>query len=40
MSLTISPINSIYVEKNYNSGGEVATESLQDARAVTVTLYP
>jgi putative CocE/NonD family hydrolase len=39
LRLTISPINSIYSEKNYNSGGEVATESLQDARTVTVTLY-
>jgi uncharacterized protein len=39
LRLTISPINSIYSEKNYNSGGEVAAESRQDARAVTVTLY-
>jgi putative CocE/NonD family hydrolase len=39
LRLTISPINSIYSEKNYNSGGEVVTESLQDARTVTVRLY-
>jgi hypothetical protein len=32
-------VNSLYFEKNYNSGGEVAAESMKDARAVTVTLY-
>jgi putative CocE/NonD family hydrolase len=39
LRLTISPVNSIYSEKNYNSGGEVAAESLQDAHTVTVMLY-
>ena len=39
LRLLISPINSIFSEKNYNSGGEVSSESMQDARAVTVTLY-
>ncbi len=31
--------NSIYLEKNYNSGGEVAAESRRDARTARVTLY-
>ncbi len=39
LRLVIAPINSIYWEKNYNSGGKVANETLRDARAVTVTLY-
>jgi uncharacterized protein len=39
LRLTLSPINSIYSEKNYNSGAEVAAESLKDARPVTVRLY-
>ena len=39
LRLIVGPINSIYREKNYNSGGVVQTESMADARAVTVTLY-
>ena len=39
LRLVIGPVNSLYFEKNYNSGGEVAAESMKDARAVTVTLY-
>jgi hypothetical protein len=39
LRLTITPINSIYSEKNYNSDGMVAAESMQDARPVNVTLY-
>ena len=39
LRLIIGPINSIYREKNYNSGGAVASESMTDARPVTVTLY-
>ena len=39
LRLVISPVNSIYSEKNYNSDGEVASESMKDARTVTVTLY-
>jgi putative CocE/NonD family hydrolase len=39
LRLIIAPINSIYSQKNYNSGGVVAAESLKDARTVTVTLY-
>jgi uncharacterized protein len=39
LRLVIAPIDSIYLEKNYNSGGVVAAESLSDAKPVTVTLY-
>jgi len=39
LRLVITPINSIYNEKNYNSGAVVANETLQDARPVTVTLF-
>jgi len=39
LRLTIGPVNSIYAEKNYNSGGVVATESMSDARPVNVALY-
>jgi hypothetical protein len=39
LRLVIAPVNSIHSEKNYNSGGVVAEETLKDARTVTVTLY-
>jgi putative CocE/NonD family hydrolase len=39
LRLVIEPINSIDSQKNYNSGGEVSSESMKDARPVTVTLY-
>lgn len=39
LRLVIGPINSMYAEKNYNTGGVVAAESGKDARKVTVTLY-
>lgn len=39
LRLVIGPMNSIYWQKNYNSGGVVAKESMQDARPVTVTLF-
>jgi uncharacterized protein len=39
LRLRIAPINSIYTEKNYNSGKQVADESMSDARSVTVRLY-
>jgi uncharacterized protein len=39
LRLVIAPIDSIYLEKNYNSGGVVAEETLSDARPVTVRLY-
>src|SRR5438105_4286970 len=31
--------NSIYTEKNYNSGGVVANESAKDAKTAHVTIY-
>lgn len=39
LRLAIAPVNSMYAEKNYNTGGVVAEESGKDARTVTVTLY-
>ena len=39
LRLTITPNNSIFLEKNYNAPGEVAAQSMKDARTVTVTLY-
>lgn len=39
LRLVIGPINSIYSQKNHNSGGLVPAESIEDARAVTVCLY-
>jgi putative CocE/NonD family hydrolase len=38
LRLTIAPINSMFVEKNYNSAKPVAEQSMSDARPVTVTL--
>ncbi|MGH8080156.1 MAG: CocE/NonD family hydrolase C-terminal non-catalytic domain-containing protein, partial [Lysobacter sp.] len=39
LRLVIAPLNSMLMQKNYNSGGTVAQESGKDARKVTVTLY-
>lgn len=39
LRLLISSPNSIYLEKNYNSGGVVANESGKDARTAHVSLY-
>jgi uncharacterized protein len=39
LRLTIGPINSIFCQKNYNSGGRVSEESMRDARAVTVRVF-
>ena len=39
LRLAFSSPNSIHLEKNYNSGGEVADESRKDARTAHVTLY-
>jgi putative CocE/NonD family hydrolase len=39
LRLVFSSPNSIYLEKNYNSGGEVASESRKDARTAHVSLY-
>lgn len=39
LRLAFGPINSIYNQKNYNTGGDVSAESMSDARAVTVKLF-
>jgi hypothetical protein len=39
LRLVIAPINSIYYEKNYNTGGVAAKETVKDARTVKVTLF-
>ena len=39
LRLVISPVHSMYAEKNYNAGGVVAGESVADARTVTVRLF-
>jgi putative CocE/NonD family hydrolase len=39
LRLVLRALNSMYSEKNYNSDGEVARESMRDARTVTVTLF-
>lgn len=39
LRLIVGPLNSIYFEKNYNTGGVVADESMKDARPVHVVLY-
>jgi hypothetical protein len=39
LRLIIAPMNTLYSEKNYNSGGAVAEETGKDARTVTATLY-
>jgi putative CocE/NonD family hydrolase len=39
LRLVIGPINSIYSEKNFNSGGVVADESMKDSKRVTVSLF-
>jgi predicted acyl esterase len=39
LRLVLNCINSIYFEKNYNSGGSVESESGKDARVAHVTVY-
>lgn len=39
LRLVIAPVNSMYQQKNYNTGGEVSEETIEDARTVVVTLY-
>ncbi|GFE83705.1 putative peptidase [Steroidobacter agaridevorans] len=39
LRLVIGPLNSIHFQKNYNSGGVVADESIEDARTVKVKLF-
>jgi putative CocE/NonD family hydrolase len=39
LRLVIGPANSMYAQKNFNSGGDVSSETKSDARTVTVKLY-
>jgi len=39
LRLVIGPIDSIYEQKNYNSGGVLAHEAIENARTVTVRLF-
>jgi putative CocE/NonD family hydrolase len=39
LELVLSAANSIEYEKNYNSGGVIADETIADSRAVTVQLF-
>jgi hypothetical protein len=39
LRLVIGPLHSIYLQKNYNSGGAVSEESMQDAASVSVSLF-
>jgi predicted acyl esterase len=39
LRLVIAPGNSMSTEKNYNTGGVAALESVKDAQAVTVSLF-
>jgi predicted acyl esterase len=39
LRLVIGPINSIHCQKNYNSGGVVAEEAIENARPVNVMLF-
>jgi uncharacterized protein len=39
LRLIIGPLNSIFSQKNFNTGGVVADETMTDARPVTVSLF-
>jgi uncharacterized protein len=39
LRLVLNCPNTIYLEKNYNSGGVVAEETAKDARTAHVTVY-
>ena len=39
LRLVVAPRNSMYAEKNYNSGKPIETETMADARTVRVTLF-
>jgi predicted acyl esterase len=39
LRLVIAPVNSIFAQKNHNSGRDVSSESVEDSRAVTVKLF-
>jgi uncharacterized protein len=39
LRLVVAPVNSIYAQRNHNSGQDVANESADDSRTVTVKLF-
>ncbi|NJO12220.1 MAG: hypothetical protein HC872_00705 [Gammaproteobacteria bacterium] len=39
LRLVIAPLNSIHVQKNFNSGGAIASQTMADARPVNVRLF-
>jgi uncharacterized protein len=39
LRLVFAPVNSIYAQKNHNSGKDVSNESVEDSRTVTVKLF-
>jgi putative CocE/NonD family hydrolase len=39
LRLVLGPVNSIYAQKNHNSGKDVANESIADSRPVNVKLF-
>jgi hypothetical protein len=39
LRLVVGPLNSIYSQRNFNGGGDVSTESVEQARTVTVRLF-
>lgn len=39
LRLVVGPVNSINMQRNFNSGGVVSSETMKDARAVNVRLY-
>src|SRR6185503_8626881 len=39
LRLVVGPLDSIYLQRNYNTGGDLASESREHARPVTVRLF-
>jgi len=39
LRLVVGSVNTIYLEKNYNSGGDVTRETAKDARTANIALY-
>ncbi|HUJ14107.1 MAG TPA: CocE/NonD family hydrolase [Thermoanaerobaculia bacterium] len=39
LRLVVGSVNTMFLEKNYNSGGDVAHETAKDARTAHITLY-
>ena len=38
-SLTIAPLNSAAYQKNYNTGGRIGYEKIEDARIANIKIY-